>query len=266
MNIDAIFNQIKEMSKFANKEIGQNYLIDPEISQKIVNLLDVNDKDNVLEIGAGFAALSGFLLETNYKTMTFNDIDPRAIEYLDNLVSDKKRAYVLKKSALKIDIGVYTKIIGNLPYYITNDLLETYLAKCNANKYVFMVQKEVEDRIIAKVNTDNYGPLAILAHYVGVYKKEFIVNKTSFLPSPHIDSLVFSITKKNNNEIDKYKYLLFLKKMFIHRRKTIYNNLSLYLMNKDKAKKVLDQLKISILMRPEQIEPSTYLNTFKLTN
>lgn len=265
MNEQEIFNHIQEMSQFANKEVGQNYLIDSNIAKKIVGVLNTDDSDNVFEIGAGFGALSIFLLNKKYKTLTFNDIDPRAIETLDNLVKDKKRAYVIKKSALKIDINVYNKVIGNLPYYITNDLLECYLSECSAKQYVFMVQKEAEDRIIAKPNTDNYGPLSVLVDYVGKYQKEFIVSKEAFLPKPHIDSLVFSITSNNKNEIDKYKYLLFLKKMFIHRRKTIYNNLSLYLMNKDKAKKILDKLNISILTRPEQITPDIYLNIFKLT-
>lgn len=265
MNEQEIFNHIQEMSQFANKEVGQNYLIDSNIAKKIVGVLNTDDSDNVFEIGAGFGALSIFLLNKKYKTLTFNDIDPRAIETLDNLVKDKKRAYVIKKSALKIDINVYNKVIGNLPYYITNDLLECYLSECSAKQYVFMVQKEVEDRIIAKPNTDNYGPLSVLVNYVGKYQKEFIVSKEAFLPKPHIDSLVFSITSNNKNEIDKYKYLLFLKKMFIHRRKTIYNNLSLYLMNKDKAKMILDKLNISILTRPEQIIPDIYLNIFKLT-
>ncbi len=265
MSEQELFTHIKEMSEFANKEVGQNYLIDPTIAKRIVDVLDTNNKDNIFEIGSGFGPLSIFLLEKEYKTITLNDIDPRAIETLDSLVADKKRAYVIKKSALKIDLKIYDKVIGNLPYYITNDLLENYLAKCNAKQYVFMIQKEVEDRIIAKENTDNYGPLSVLANYVGKYKREFIVSKDAYLPRPHIDSLVFSIVSNNKNEIDKYKYLLFLKKMFIHRRKTIYNNLSLYLMNKDKAKNILENLNISILTRPEQISPKTYLDIFKLT-
>ena len=265
MDKESLFTQVKEMSKFANKEVGQNYLIDSSVAERITSVLKTNENDNVFEIGAGFGSLSIFLINKKYKTLTFNDIDPRAIEVLDNLVKNQKRAYVVKKSALKIDISVYNKIIGNLPYYITNDLLEYYLARCNASQYVFMIQKEVENRIIAKVNTDDYGPLAVLVSYVGKYQREFIVSKESFLPKPHVDSLVFSITSSSKGDIDKHKYLLFLKKMFIHRRKTIYNNLSLYLMNKDKAKKILDKLKISILTRPEQITPDMYLHIFKLT-
>lgn len=265
MNADEVYRQIKEMAAFSNKELGQNYLIDQDISRKIVDLLDINNKDNVLEIGAGFAALSVFLFDKPYKTLTLNEIDPRAIEFLDDLVERRKRTYVINKSALKIDASTYTKVIGNLPYYITNDLLEHYLTKCNANKYVFMVQKEVINRLIAKENTEDYGPLAILINYIGEFKKECDVSKESFSPKPHIASTVFSIVKKNNGNINKYQYLQFLKRMFLHRRKTIYNNLSLYLMNKDKAKTILDKLGVSILTRPEQINADLYLDIFNLT-
>ncbi len=264
MQIDSYFNTIKEMSKFANKELGQNYLIDQEIAKKIVNFLDINDKDDILEIGSGFGSLSIFMLEKPYKTITFNDIDPRSIEYLDQLTANKRRAYVVNKSALKLSVSTYSKIIGNLPYYITNDLLEHLLTKGNASKYVFMVQKEVTNRINAKVGSEEYGPLAVLTKTIGVYKSELNVNKSAFMPQPHIDSTVFSISINKNNKFDKYKYLQFLKRMFLHRRKTIYNNLSLYLMNKDKAKEVLEKLKISILTRPEQIDPQTYMDIFNL--
>lgn len=265
MEVEEIFNNIKEASKFANKEIGQNYLIDQKIAKEIVDILSINKKDNVLEIGAGFGALSIFLLSSPYKTLTLNDIDPRGLSFLDNLVEHAHRAYVINKSALKLDASVYNKIIGNLPYYITNDLLEHYFCKCNADKYVFMIQKEVFERINAKPNTNNYGPLSILTSVIGEIKKEKLVDKKCFLPSPHIDSLVFSLTKNKKLTIDKYKFLLFLKKMFIHRRKTIYNNLSLYLMDKNKAKKILDQIKLSLLTRPEAIDEKTYLNIFMLT-
>jgi len=262
MEIDSIFNSIKEMAAYANKELGQNYLINQKIAEDMVNLLNANKNDEILEVGAGFGSLSAYLLNNEYKTITFNDIDPRSIEFLDSLVEHTKRAYAVNKSALKVDVDVYSKIIGNLPYYITNDLLEHFLSKGNAKKYVFMVQKEVINRISCRVGDEEYGPLAILVDYIGDFKKEIIVNKTNFLPSPHVDSVIFSITTKKNIKIDKYKYLQFLKRMFLHRRKTIYNNLSLYLMNKDKAKEILDKNKISILVRPEQINPETYLKIF----
>ncbi|MCQ2752670.1 MAG: 16S rRNA (adenine(1518)-N(6)/adenine(1519)-N(6))-dimethyltransferase RsmA [Bacilli bacterium] len=265
MDINACYQQIKAMAEFANKELGQNYLTNPKIAEKMVELLDIKPTDNVLEVGAGFGALSVFLLDSHYKTITLNEVDPRAVSYLDDLVEHARRAYVVNKSALKLDAKSYNKVIGNLPYYITNDLLEHFFAKCDAERYIFMVQKEVLNRLVCHENTADYGPLAILVNYLGEIKKEFDVGKENFLPTPHIASTVFSLNKKAKQKIDKYQYLQFLKRMFLHRRKTIYNNLSLYLMNKEKAKKILDDLKISILTRPEQITPKTYLSIFRLT-
>lgn len=264
MQVDTFFNTVIEMSKFANKELGQNYLIDGKICDKIAKLVDQNDKDNILEVGSGFGSLSIYLLDKSYKTITFNDIDPRAIEFLDQLTFNKKRAYVISKSALKLDVSTYSKIVGNLPYYITNDLIEHLLTKSKANKFVFMVQKEVINRLNAKVGGEDYGPLSILINCIGEFKLEFNVNKTCFLPSPHIDSSVFTITASEKTNFDKYKFLQFLKRMFLHRRKTIYNNLSLFIMNKDKAKNILEKLKISILTRPEQITTKEYLEIYKL--
>lgn len=265
MEISDVYAQIKEVSQLANKELGQNYLINEKIAKQMVELLAISPSDNVLEVGAGFGALSIFLLDSQYKTLTLNDVDPRAIKFLDEMVEHQKRAYVINKSALKIPVTSYNKVIGNLPYYITNDLLEYYFTKCNASFFLFMIQKEVLPRLIASVNTPDYGPLAILVSHLGEVKKEFDVNKTNFLPMPHVSSVVFSLSAHPQHKINKYDYLQFLKRMFLHRRKTIYNNLSLYLMNKDKAKRILDKLQISILTRPEQIDPKTYLNIFMLT-
>ena len=260
-----LFKTVNEMADLANKELGQNYLINEEIANKIVKLLDINDKDDVFEIGSGFGSLSNFLLDEPYKTLTLNDIDPRSITFLEDLTKTKRRAYVINKSALKVDLSTYSKIIGNLPYYITNDLLETCLSKSNAKKYVFMVQKEVLNRLTASPNNEEYGPLSVLIHSIGAIKKEFMVNRDNFNPAPHVDSVVFSIISLNIEKIDYYKFLQFLKRVFLHRRKTIYNNLSLYLMDKEKAKNILESLNLSILFRPEQIDADTYLKIYRKT-
>lgn len=263
MEIDKLFEGIKEMATYAKKELGQNYLIDKDICKKIVTLLNIKNTDNVLEIGSGYGALSIFLLDENFKTLTLNDVDQGSLEFLNSLKESKHNTFVENKSGLKIDLNKYSKIISNLPYYITNDLLERCLVKGNAERYVFMVQKEVYNRLIAKVNEEEYGPLAIIISLTSEIKKEMIISRDSFLPKPHVDSLVFSIDQRNKLAIDKYDFLLFLKKMFLHRRKTIFNNLTLYLKNKDQAKNILNDLTISILMRPEQITPEQYLNIYK---
>lgn len=261
MNSEFLIN-VKEMAKLANKELGQNYLIDLTTAEKIVNLLNVNNKDNVLEIGCGFGSLSYFLLNKPFKKLILNDVDQRALDFV-NTLHHNPRVATINKSALKIDLTPYNKIISNLPYYLTNDLLEYCLCKSNAELLLLMCQKEVFNRLTAKPCDSEYGPLAILIDYFGRIQKEFLVSRDGFLPKPHVDSLVFSITKTCDNSINRYQYLQFLKRMFLHRRKTVFNNLSLYLMDKQKAEKILNKCHLSILMRPEQIEPKTYLNIFK---
>ena len=270
MKIKDIIHSIKKNVKNLNKEIGQNYLISIRILKKIVSLLDINDKDNVLEVGSGLGNLSFFLLKSNCKKITLNDIDDKNIFFLKKIIKNERKIKIIdfiNKSALKINISRYSKIISNLPYYITHDLLEYFMVHGNALKYVFMVQKEVFEKISAKSNTSYYGPLNILISYVGKIKKEFFVSKENFLPVPHINSVVFSITKNSDvSKINRHKYVFFLKKIFAHRRKTIFNNLTLFLKNKTKVKRILCDLKISETTRPEQICSSVYLNIFKKIN
>lgn len=270
MEIENIICDIKKNVLSLNKDIGQNFLINIQILKKIVNLLEINIKDNILEIGAGFGNLSFFLIQNDFKKLVLNDIDGKNICFLNKIILDqknKKNIHVIKKSIFKLDISQYNKIISNLPYYITRHLLEYCLVYGNATKYVFMVQKEVIARINAKTNTFNYGPLSILINYVGKVKKEFSVSGKNFLPIAHVDSVVFSIKKhKKSILINKNQYLLFLKKMFLYRRKTIFNNLTLYLKDRLKAQVILNKLNILETKRPEQISQNVYLNIFKMLN
>lgn len=264
MKIKNIIDFIKKNVGVLNKKIGQNYLINIKILKKIVLLLDINNDDNILEVGSGLGNLSFFLLKKKCKKITLNDIDNKNILFLKKIVKNNKKVNIINKSALKIKISKYSKIVSNLPYYVTHSMLEHFMVNGNAFKYIFMVQKEVFEKINAKPNNFRYGPLNIIINYVGKINKEFNVSKENFLPVPHINSVVFSITKNDNKiKINRCKYIFFLKKMFIHRRKTIFNNLSLFLNDKLKAKKILHDLKISEITRPEQVCQNIYLNIFK---
>ena len=247
--------------------LGQIFLINENIAKQIVTLLDINNHDDVFEIGSGKGILSKYLLKTNYKTLTLNDIDNNLIEKLAILIKNKeKNTYLIKKSALKINIIKFNKIISNLPYYITSSLLEYILTHGKALKYIFMIQKEVFEKINAQVNTKKYNPLTILINCIGKIRKEFNVSKINFNPIPKVDSIVFSIQTNNLKINNKKNFFLFLKKIFCHKRKTIYNNLFFYFKNKENIKNILQQLKISLLARPQQITPLEYLKIFNLLN
>lgn len=147
MNKEQFFNDIKSFKFLANKSLGQNFLIDDKIASEIVNTLDVNENDNVLEIGSGLGSLSYFLVNSKAK-ITLIDVD----ENMVNILKDKfKDANILRVNILKYDISSFDKIIGNLPYYITTSIIEYLLLNGHSLKTAtLMVQKEVYDKLFVK--------------------------------------------------------------------------------------------------------------------
>ncbi|MBP5301550.1 MAG: ribosomal RNA small subunit methyltransferase A [Bacilli bacterium] len=265
INFQEISNNIKA-AQF-NKDIGQNFLINESLSSKIVSILNVKKDDIVFEGGSGFGSLSFFLLKKKYKKLVLNDIDNKVILFLKKHFLLNKNTKIIRQSFLNIDISKYTKIISSLPYYITSKSLEYFLINGhNVKKYVFLVQRDVLERLNSGVGTKNYGPLSIIIKNISILRKELIVSKNNFFPKPHIQSAVFSLTTKKNDIFDKKQYFSFLKKIFLHRRKTLYKNLMLYIQNKQKILDILHKLKISILLRPEQVDEKKYLKIFKTIN
>lgn len=250
MNESSYFEKIKEYKLLAKKEVGQNFLIDNKICKEIVSLLDIKDDDVVLEIGPGAGSLSFYLSEFK-APCDLIDIDQGLIAKLQNDFSEKENIHPIVANALKADFSKYTKIISNLPYYITTSLIEKALLEATeAKKCVFMVQKEVIERLSASLGEEAWGPLALLVQSFGVFKKEFLVPRTAFVPAPHIDSCVFSITA--NGKRPSKDWYAFVSKMFMHRRKTTLNNLS-KLIGSEKARLVLEKSNIQSNKRPEEL-------------
>ena len=267
MDDNNYFQTILEYKLLAKHEVGQNFLIDKEVCKKIVGLLNINENDSILEIGSGAGSLSFYL--SKYKNnVTMIDIDEGLVTKLKNDFIDQKNVNVLQKNALKFEMNNFTKIIGNLPYYITSNLLEHILLtadKCEIS--AIMVQKEVYSRISAKLKEEGYGPLSLLIAYRSIIKREFNVPRTSFSPTPHIDSTVFTLHFKNDvSLIEARKLYEFTSKIFLHRRKTILNNLSSYLNDNELAKEILTKADIPFNKRPEEIDLNTYLFLLSLLN
>lgn len=242
-----------------DKDYGQNFLVVPEVARAIVEALDVQKEEKVLEIGPGLGSLTHFLADKS--NLTVCDIDSRMIDFLKGVYPNI--TYILN-DIRKVDVSTYDKIIGNLPYNITTELV-TYLLmnarKCK--KMVLMCQQEAFLRFF-DVSGGNYGPASILLHLLGDIKKLMIVKPGNFYPAPKINSLVFSFTYSDNANFDSaIKVYKFAKSMFLNRRKTIYNNLRNYLGDGDKTKLIIDRLGISNTARPEELSPNIY---FKLYN
>lgn len=264
MTDEQYFENVKSYKLLANKSLGQNFLINPDVANKIVSLAELSEKDHALEIGAGLGSLSYFIAKSPAKTHLI-DIDDRMLHFLNEQFGSKEKVFITRQNVLKLDLSDYTKIIGNLPYYITSSIIEHILISAkNCEKIVLMTQKEVYPKLLS----DFKSPLSLFLNYVSSISSPINVGRNNFAPVPHVDSVVFVLTpneniKNPNNE----KLLKLIQQLFLLRRKNILNNLTNVIKNKEKAKEILGKMGVEENKRPEQLGIEFYielLNILKL--
>ena len=263
MNETQYFENVKSYKLLANKSLGQNFLINPEIAKSIVDLLEVESTDEVIEIGAGLGSLSYFLSKIPAKTHLI-DIDERMLQFLNEHFGNQENIIVRRQNVLKEDLSKYTKIIGNLPYYITSSIVEhILLTAVNSKKIVLMTQKEVYPKLLSNFKS----PLSLFLNYVANISTAKDVGRNNFAPIPHVDSVVFTLTPNENikNESNK-KLLKLMQQLFLLRRKNILNNLANVTKNKEKAKEILDKLGVDTNKRPEELDINFYISLLKELN
>lgn len=241
-----------------DKDYGQNFLVEPQICERIVNALNIEEKDMIIEVGPGLGSMTHFLSEFTNK-ITVVDIDRRMVDFL-NVVYQNSSVEIVENDIRKVDVSNYSKVIGNLPYNITTETIQFFLLNANkAKRMVFMIQSETFNHFF-DISGKEYGPTSVLIHLLGNIEKLFSVKAGSFYPTPKCNSTVFAINiDENTNREKTIEAFKVAKQLFLNRRKTIQNNLSNYLKNKDLAYQVCDDLKIDPLSRPEQLSPEIYL-------
>lgn len=255
------FDEVKSYKFIANKSLGQNFLVDSLIAEKIVEKLEVKSSDNVLEIGAGLGSLSYFLSQKEGQK-TLIDVDEKMLGFLQEKYKNLPDLLVKRQNILKADLSEYTKIIGNLPYYITSGIVEHILLNAtNAKKVVLMCQKEV----YPKLTENNISPLSILLNYVSKISSPMNVSRNAFAPVPHVDSVVFELEPNGNikNPTNKDVYKLMCK-LFLHRRKNILNCLSTVCKTREESKIVLSKCELNENLRPEQLKISDFQKIFEV--
>lgn len=261
MNEMEFFETIKSYKLLTNKSLGQNFLTNSKIASEIVKKLQINDEDEVLEIGAGLGSLSYFLAKTNAK-IELIDIDERMLTFLRENFDSQKNITIKRQNILKHDLGHYSKIIGNLPYYITSGIIaKILLSATSAKKIVLMTQKEVYPKLLKSFKS----PLSLFLNYVCEISQPREVNRNSFTPVPHVDSVVFElIPNENIKNMENPKLFSLIQQLFLLRRKNILNNLANVIHDKEKAKKILDEMNVDINKRPEQLDIDFYKQLLNL--
>ena len=249
------------------KSLGQNFLIDTNIIQKIIDIIDIKNR-NILEVGPGSGNLTCKILEKNPKKLIVVEKDNKLADLLEDNLGSKIK--IINEDILKLDentlLDEKISVFGNLPYNISTEILCKWILNMRENPWfenlVLMFQKEVADRIIAKFNTRNYGRLSILANWRLDIEKICDVKPTSFSPRPKVDSsILFFKPKKNFFHLNNSKNLEKITRIFfMHRRKMIKKPFN-QLFNGDNN--IISTLKIDLNLRPQNLDFETY---FKLTN
>ena len=236
------------------KSFGQNFLTDTNILQKIVDTAEIDKNVNVIEIGPGIGALTEFLAESAAEVMAF-EIDDRLVPILADTLRDFDNVTVVNQDILKVDLAQYIaefknpdlpiKVVANLPYYITTPILMHLIESgIPFSEFVVMMQKEVADRISAQPNTKAYGSLSIAVQYYMTAKVAFIVPRTVFVPAPNVDSAILKMVRRERPAVevqDEKFFFKVTKASFVHRRKTLWNNLTSYFGKSEEVKTKLER-------------------------
>ena len=258
INRSNIFEIINKANLQPDKDYGQNFLVEPELSKKIIDSINASNDDSIVEVGPGLGSLTHYLslLKNN---VTVVDIDLRMTNFL-KIIYQNSNIEIIENDIRKVNISKYTKVVGNLPYNITTETIQYFLLNAEkADRMVFMIQSETLNHFI-DVTGKEYGPTSVLIHLLGNIEKLFTVKAGSFYPAPKCSSVVFAINIDSSKNRKKAIYAFKLsKQLFLNRRKTILNNLVNYLNNKELANRVCEELNINPLSRPEQLEPEIYL-------
>ena len=250
----------------AKKSLGQNFLIDKNVLEKIVNTTKINNK-TILEIGPGTGNLTSYILKKNPKKIIVIEKDNMLAINLKKKFNDD--IIIINEDILKIDETKLFKekvtVFGNLPYNISTEILSKWIVNLKDNFWfdclVLMFQKEVANRIVAELNTSNYGRLSIVCNWKLNIKKICDIKPESFSPKPKIDSsLLFFYPKNNFVKIDDPNNLEKVTRVFFNQRRKMLKKPFNQLFNGDQ--KILDKLKINLNLRPQNLSLDTY---YKIT-
>ena len=263
----------------ANKNYGQNFLIDENVVQEIVEKAEVNKEDLVIEIGPGLGNLTKYLLASAGKVICI-ELDTKVIKILNDRFSLFNNFELINNDVLKVDLNELiksnsqfskVKVVANLPYYITTPIIMKLLEEhLDLESITVMVQKEVALRLTEKPGQKETGAITYTINYYTNPTLEINVSKECFIPSPKVDSAVIKLEVLKTPKVQVENEELFfkiIKTAFLQKRKTLVNSLSNNgIANKEFVEKMLDELNIDLQIRSERLTLDDFARITKYLN
>lgn len=253
------------------KSLGQNFLIDGNIIEKIIEGAGVTGEDTVLEIGPGIGSMTEILSEKAKKVIAV-EIDGNLIPILEKTLAHRDNIEIIHRDILKLDLedlkrekGLEEgfKVVANLPYYVTTPIIMALLeGDAPIHSITVMIQKEVADRILSSKDVKAYGALTVACNLYADVREVLTVPPSVFLPRPKVASTVITLTPKAEELTIKQRKLLFgiVKDAFGKRRKTLLNSLSSGNLgySKDRVRAALKEADIDPKKRAENLDIEDY--------
>lgn len=279
MNLEIETKKIlKKYNIIAKKNLGQNFLINEEVIEKIIKTSEISKQDLILEIGPGIGTLTEELIKYSYKTIAI-EIDEKMIKVLKDKFQNKANLQIINDDILKVDLKKLikkekeqfneiknVKVIANLPYYITTPIIMKLLEeKLDITTIIVMIQDEVAKRLTEIPGGKYTGAITYAISYYTNPKQILKVKSESFLPIPEVDSSIIKLDVFGKQRVEvKDEKLLFkiIKIAFMQRRKTLVNCFlnSNFFENKKQIEKMLKNLKLDVKIRGEKLTLQDYAN------
>lgn len=255
---------LKKYEQKAKKHLGQNFMVDPNVVQKIARESVGSQREVCLEIGPGLGALTEQLAQEYNKVIAY-EIDEYMVEILQESLEEYDNVTVIHEDFLKANLSEIPEpitVCANLPYYITTPLLFR-LMELDVDQMTLMVQKEIGERLAAKVSTKDYSSLSIQIQYYFDVEKIMKVSPESFLPKPNVDSIVVKLRKRNDATMpyDEKVFFEFVRASFQFRRKTLMNNLKAIDKHQDYLA-VFEKLGWDVRVRAEDLTLEDFLDLY----
>ena len=272
---------MKKYNIRANKSLGQNFLINSEVVEKIINSSEITKEDMVIEIGPGLGTLTKYLLEKAGKVLCI-ELDSKMVKILNDRFSKYDNFEIINADILKIELNEIinknksqgkikkVKVVANLPYYITTPIIMKLLEeRLDIEGITVMIQKEVADRLIEIPGGKNTGAITYTVYYYCESEKIMEVPNSSFIPEPEVTSEVIKMNLRDKPAVEiKNPKVMFMiiKSAFMQRRKTLLNALTntKVFINKDEGLKILKKLNLSENVRAEELSIQDFANIAKI--